>query len=120
MSKTLLAKTIGNSIVHRRQQLNLSQKELSVLLNITQDSMSRIERGVVSPKMERLTDIADILQCSVSSLFQITSTDINERALAIAESLEHLTKDQQEAVLSILHSAIEAVTKICPNNKGRD
>ncbi len=111
MPKNTLAETIGKSIVHYRKQLDLSQKELAAKLCITHDSMSRIERGIVSPKMERLQDIANALQCSVSSLFQVASPSIQERALAIAETLESLSPKEQEAVLNVMYSTVKALKR---------
>ena len=41
-----------------------SQKKLAERLEISQDAMARMEKGRIAPKMGRLQDIADTLQCS--------------------------------------------------------
>ena len=69
MLVTLLTKIFGNNIRKRRKGLYLTQVELAERLGIGRQSLSRIERGVTAPKFERLEEIEDVLQCSVSALF---------------------------------------------------
>ncbi len=107
----LIVEIVGKNIAEQRKKIKLSQKELAAKLNITHDAMSRMERGKMAPKMSRLHEVANALQCSVSSLFQISSPSIQEKALAIAETLESLSPEQQEAVLNVMYSTVSALKK---------
>ena len=64
MVENKLALIVGENIPDRRRRLGLSQKELAERLEISQDAMARMEKGRIAPKMGRLQDIADTLQCS--------------------------------------------------------
>lgn len=108
MSETL-SKIVAQNIVAHRKKLNLSQKELAVKLGITNESMGRIERGVMAPKFSRLQDIADALQCSVSCLFKNSSPKLQERVEVLTELLEDLSTEKQEAVLSVMYTTINAL-----------
>ena len=58
-----LAKTFGANVQRRRKQLGLTQDNLAELLGIGQHSLSRIERGVLTPKFDRLSIFPNI--CTV-------------------------------------------------------
>ena len=64
MAENKFALIVGENISDRRRRLGLSQKKLAERLEIRQDAMARMEKGRIAPKMGRLQDIADTLQCS--------------------------------------------------------
>lgn len=66
MAENKFALIVGENISDRRRRLGLSQKKLAERLEISQDAMARMEKGRIAPKMGRLQDIADTLQCSLT------------------------------------------------------
>ena len=64
MAENKFALIVGENISDRRRRLGLSQKKLAERVEISQDAMARMEKGRIAPKMGRLQDIADTLQCS--------------------------------------------------------
>lgn len=75
--------------------------------------MSRIERGQIAPKFERLENIANILQCSVAELFipekqGADLQNINENLKKIAEQLQELTPKEKK----IIFTALKAIAEI--------
>ena len=64
MAENKFVLIVGENISDRRRRLGLSQKKLAERLEISQDAMARMEKGRIAPKMGRLQDIADTLQCS--------------------------------------------------------
>ena len=48
---------ILKAIIYKRNQENLSQRDLARLCNIPQSTLARIERGVVSPNLDTLVKI---------------------------------------------------------------
>ncbi len=64
MAENKFALIVSENISDRRRRLGLSQKKLAERLEISQDAMARMEKGRIAPKMGRLQDIADTLQCS--------------------------------------------------------
>lgn len=56
---------IGKRIAELREQQNLSQRELARRCNIDQAHISRIERGLLSPSLDTLAEIAETLDAKV-------------------------------------------------------
>ncbi|WP_186089128.1 helix-turn-helix domain-containing protein [Burkholderia gladioli] len=101
-----LTRSIGAAIAARRKSLGLTQEKLSELLQIEQSSLSRIERGVLVPSLERLASIADELQCRLSDLFDSAGAAPLDRAIRIQEKLANLSAAQQELVERIMDDAL--------------
>ncbi len=102
-----LSKIFADNIVAQRKRLNLSQKELAAILEMSVDGMSRLERGVMTPKFSRLEDIAKALQCSVAFLLLDTDKHQTEKGIAISNLLTKLSPQQQESVMKVLYATIE-------------
>ena len=104
-----LAEIVGENISERRRRLGLSQKELADRLEISQDAMARMEKGRIAPKMGRLQDIADNLQCTVSYLFRTHDEATEERAASIADILKTLPAVGHEALVELVASAAKVM-----------
>lgn len=59
---------VGKRIRKKRRALGLTLKELSALVDISVSFLSDIENGRSNPSLERLKEIAEALECSVSFL----------------------------------------------------
>lgn len=110
-----LVEIVGQNITSRRKLLGLSQKELAIKLDITQDALNRMEKGKIAPKMSRLEIMAEYLQCPVSLLFRNENTAHSERTAIIADILATLPEEAQDALVSIM-AEIARVMKI-PKDK---
>ena len=111
MATNKLAVIVGENISERRRRLGLSQKELADRLEISQDAMARMEKGRIAPKMGRLQDIADNLQCTVAYLFRTNDEATEERSAAIADILKTLPADGQEALVELVASAAKVMRR---------
>ena len=65
-----IAKLIGDEIVLNRQRRNLTQKELSQLLNLSVQQIQKYEYGETNISVYRLIKIADALRTSVLNLLE--------------------------------------------------
>ena len=67
-----LTKIFGLNVKRRRIELGLTQAEIAEQLGImvSPDSISRIESGYVAPRFNRIEEIAKILKCKPSQLFE--------------------------------------------------
>ena len=96
---------LGRNIVMHREKLGLSQKLLAVKLGITQESLARMEKGVIAPRVARLEDIARELKCTMASLFRegedVPDRD-GERTAMLMEALHTLPGDIQEDVVRLI------------------
>ncbi|MDR0333551.1 MAG: helix-turn-helix transcriptional regulator [Dysgonamonadaceae bacterium] len=64
---------IGNNIKTFRELKNFSQEYMADALGLTQATLSRIENGQTSVKMDRLQLIADFLEVDLSTLLSATN-----------------------------------------------
>lgn len=60
--------TIGKRLAEIRKSKKLKQMELAEMLNVSQQVISNIERGVTAPDIEQLKKIADIYNISLDQL----------------------------------------------------
>lgn len=52
-----------------RKMVKMSQVELSRLIGVSQPSLSAWENGTTSPTSDKLPELARILKCEISDLF---------------------------------------------------
>ena len=96
-------KMIGLRIKERRLALDLTQTELAARLGYSNKSMiSLIENGKRSLNASQILPVADALECSIDDLLDgpESKRDI------IIDLFDHLTEDQQDAVLQFLKATI--------------
>ncbi|MDR0294720.1 MAG: helix-turn-helix transcriptional regulator [Prevotellaceae bacterium] len=65
--------SIGTNIRQIRELKNLSQEHVAHELGVSQSSYARIENGTVIPKIDRLQQIAEILEIDMSTLLNATN-----------------------------------------------
>lgn len=57
----MLAKTIGEAIKVRRNELGITQPHLSELAKVSTNTLYKIERGQGNPSLDVLNKLADVL-----------------------------------------------------------
>ena len=60
--------TVGKRLAEIRKSNKIKQIELAEMLNVSQQVISNIERGVTTPDIEKLKKIADIYNISLDQL----------------------------------------------------
>lgn len=65
---------IGKTIRQIRELKNISQEYMANELNISQPTYAKIESGQLVPKVDRLKNIADILEVDLSTLINSTQS----------------------------------------------
>ena len=102
MERRPLSRTVGLIIAKKRKELGLSQEELAERVGISQESLSRMEKGAIAPKFERLQAFADAFNCQVADLFAAKEYTHSERVRNLMETLNGLSPDALEAVTDIV------------------
>ena len=59
-----------NAIENLRKNLGISQYTLAEKLDVTQSAISQWETGAAMPRADKLPELAKILGCEVSDLFE--------------------------------------------------
>ncbi|EDM67835.1 hypothetical protein PE36_17760 [Moritella sp. PE36] len=63
-----LAINVGLKIKVRRKEMRVSQDKLALLADIDRSYVGRIERGEVNITLEKLYQIAEVLECDAKGL----------------------------------------------------
>ena len=63
------SKDIGSRIIALRERKGLSQKDLAEIISVSAPTLSRWENGVVTPPLQQLEHISDMLGTSLEELF---------------------------------------------------
>ena len=72
--------SLGTRIRARRKEISLTQAALAARAGLTEQHMSKIERGEANPKAETLAKLCAALTCSADEL--LTGADVHRAAAA--------------------------------------
>ena len=106
-----LARIFAENIRRKRKQIGISQENLAERLEISQQSMSRMERGVMMPKFERLPDIARELRCTVAELF-VPAEETDDTQMLLANLLQDLTETERTCVFRCLSEIVTLLKSV--------
>jgi transcriptional regulator with XRE-family HTH domain len=99
-SRRPLTSVFGTIVAEKRKLQEMSQEELAEKVGISQVALSRMEKGIIAPRFERLQNFADALGCSVSELFPPPEKHY-ARAADIADIITCLSDEQQKELIEI-------------------
>ncbi len=114
MSKTdskLLAEVVGQAIARQRVRCKLSQEQVAERLGIGSEAVSRIERGVVTPNVERLVELAAIFGCETADLLTKGSSRPEDQARRLQGLLSTLNSDDRALVLEFVERLVERLSR---------
>lgn len=80
---------LGERIYFYRKQMDLSQKELAALLNVTNKAISKWETGAALPKSETIIELAKIFNVSSDELLNLANRS-KEQKTHVPTSLKEL------------------------------
>ncbi len=95
-NETPLNHLIGQAIAKYRKQAALSQEQLAEALGIGYEAVSRMERGVVIPTVDRLIAIAEIVGCPVTELLSQSSPRPSDEVVHLHQLLSSLSNDNKQ------------------------
>lgn len=104
------AKALGAALAARRVRAKLSQEEVAERLGIGQEAVSRLERGVVVPSLQRLFEFAAVYGCGVDEFILPTSALPLDQAVWLSKRLGALRPGDRDLV-------VDMVDKICDRLK---
>ncbi len=102
IKKAKLSEIVGKNIARLRHEQGLSQEQMAEQVGIDSPSMSRVEKGLISPRFKRLERMAEILNCAVSDFFHAPHDGTQARANSIAQMLEPFPPKKQEEALHLI------------------
>lgn len=102
-----LAEQIGRAIARQRIRRDLSQEKVAEKLNIGAEAVSRIERGLVMPNVERLVELAAVFECETADLLTEGSSLPADQARRLQSLLASLSSEDRLLVLDIVERLVE-------------
>ncbi len=87
---------LSNRLRERREQLELTQSDVALLLGITPGAVGNYENGVSTPKADILFKVFDALKCDANYLFQDEMKQITINDSATPIEMEKLVKRYRE------------------------
>lgn len=97
-----IAAAVGACIARRRQEAGFTQEEVAARLDIGNEAVSRMERGVAAPTLGRLFEFADLYGCRVDELLLEASDRDADQAAAIAHQIAGLSPADRQLVAGIV------------------
>lgn len=97
---------VGNNIALTRKRKGMTQAELAEKLEMSAESLSRIENGIVAPRFPRIQAMAKVLGCSVADLFRSPDDSVETRAASISDMLHSLPTEKQEEVVELVRRIV--------------
>lgn len=102
-----LFKTIGRTLARRRDARGLTQEQVSEMLQIGTEAVSRMERGITMPTVQRLVELAEIYQCGIDELLIASSTRTSDQAELISQVLQTLPEADRTMVVEVVQKIAE-------------
>lgn len=95
---------IGKRLAEIRKSKKLKQTELAEMLNVSQQVISNIERGVTAPDIEQLKKIADIYNVSLDQLVgrDFFCNDVDDVERKIISYIKQMDNEGKELSLGLL------------------
>ena len=106
----LVMASFGVIVSEKRNLLGMSQEILAERVGISQESLSRMEKGFIAPRFERLQLFADALNCSISDLFRKQS-EPSERAVMIERLISPLSDCEQKEIVEVVAKVVKLITE---------
>lgn len=113
--KPQLHHMIGKAIAKYRKAAGLSQNQLAEALDLGNEAISRIERGIVIPTVERLIKMAEIFDCPVSKLLTETSNRPTDEAIYLQSLLAAVNKEDKQMLMEVIEKLATRLKSNKPN-----
>lgn len=94
-----LAKSIGRAIAQHRISVGLTQEEVAVSLGLGNEAVSRIERGVAMPSLQRLYELANLFDCQAVDLLTEGSPHVDDQVRHLRQMIEPLKAEDRDLIL---------------------
>ena len=105
--KVEINKQVGASIAKYRKASGLSQAKVAEILGLSNDAISRMERGRLGLNVERLCEFATLFQCRVSDLITDSSLQPSDQIYQLDRLLNQLDDMERRKLILLIEQMIE-------------
>ena len=112
MNEDEFAIRLGNRIRELRKIKGVSQLELAYDMDMSMNTISGIELGKTSPKIDTLKKIAEKLNVSMSELFEFASTQTQDKTTRKKiEEIANKLKPYNKEFLELVNKTVDLLIK---------
>lgn len=97
-----LNKRIGRVIAKKRKACGLTQEQVAEHLEIGTEAFSRIERGLNSPGLFKLYELAELFNCGIESFLIEGSRAMLDQKSYVDQMLTGMTAADRQLIVSIV------------------
>lgn len=97
---TQIATVIGRNLAAVRKRQGLTQAAVAERIDVDAETISRFERGTVTPGISTLERLCSALACSWTDILEGTSTDAQQLGPDIARVLAPLSAGDRQFILN--------------------
>lgn len=102
-----LCKRMGRALAERREARGLTQDQLAEALEIGTEAVSRMERGITMPTVQRLAELAEVYDCGIDELLIACSARTNDQAERISQILQTLPEADRAMIVEVVRQIAE-------------
>ena len=97
------------AIAARREMPGPTQDQVSEMLGIGNQAVSRMERGAVMPTMKRLFEFAEVFGCGTDELILAASGREADQGAAIADFIASVPPRRRDALVDVITRLVDVV-----------
>ncbi|NAS12898.1 helix-turn-helix domain-containing protein [Poritiphilus flavus] len=98
--------TLGEHILILRKKHNLSQAALGKLVDTSGDIIGRYERDIMTPSIDVIMKIADVLDVSIDFLVGKTTLELDTKVLKRVEEVSKLNDEEKGKIFMVIDALI--------------
>ncbi len=103
-------RTIGGKIREKREAKELRQDDLAEITNLSTNFISKIERGVRQPRLDKFVKILNALDASADEvLCHVLTNNYVTRMATYTEKIGKLSKEEQDKLLADIEALLKDI-----------
>lgn len=99
-------KQVGQAIAKYRKAAGYSQAKVAEILGLSNDAISRMERGTITLNIERLCEFAELFDCSVVDLLTDSQLQPSDQIYQLDRMLSQLELRQRTMLITLIEQII--------------
>lgn len=106
-ANTDISQHIGDALAKYRKASGLSQAKVAELMGLSNDAISRMERGKIVLSIERLYEFAELFNCEATDLLIVKSNKIEEQSQYLVKLLYKLQPQEREKLIKLIEQMVD-------------
>lgn len=102
---------IWNAVGKYRKAAGFSQAQVAEMMGLSNDAISRMERGNISLNVSRLFEFAELFGCQAADFVLLASPRVDDQTLYLSQLLHRLTPEERKGLLSVMERLVSWKTE---------